>query len=498
MSSSSGEQPTLRPLQVEDLSFHIANPKSLNLSDPGTGKTPTVCVLIYYWYVEKNWKTVWSQPKSLLYKNRDELLRFTDFKPEDVEVLETDILQAKPSEQRSLAKFMKTGKGRFPKRYRKYRRFWDRLAAGETIDLIAESTAKVILCGFRFMARFWNRLLHWGAKAVAIDELHMGYGTHDSQNTESLFAMMRVCEGFVGMTGTLLNGRLDSVYPAIHVIEPRYYGSYSGFRYQHVAFEDEYGRVLSWKNEGKIGQILLAHSVRHTFFEVYGEEPVVYLPDRVEMGEQMREKYDEFAEMAMLELEDGWLDGSLPGVNTIRARQIIAHPESMGLCSDEETGKDQRLRVHVTDAIERDENLLIFSVHIAEQERIVRLLESMGRRVGLFNSNTPVAERVRLDQAFRAGLIDDIVGSPETMAVGYNWEHVDHVIFASMDYTDVTFLQAYRRASRGTRTTTLRVTIMLYDDSIDYRVLDINYQKSVLANKVDSTRPILTWIKDIV
>ncbi len=489
---------TLRPYQMEDLTFHIANPRSLNLSDPGTGKTPTVCVLIYYWYVEHNWKTVWVQPKSLLYKNRDELLRFTDFKPEDVEVLEVDSLQAKPSEQRSLTAFLKAGKGRIPKRFLKYRRFWPRLAAGDTIDLISESQAKVILCGFRFMARFWNRLLHWGAMAVAVDELHMGYGSHESQNTQSLFAMMKVCEGFVGMTGTLLNGRLDSVYPAIHVIEPRYYGSYGGFRYQHVSFEDEYGRVLAWKNEAKIGQILLAHGVRHTFQEVYGEEPVVYLPDRVEMGEQMREAYDEFAEMAMLELEDGWLDGSLPGVNTIRARQIIAHPETMGLCKDEETAKDERLRIHVQDAIERGDQLLLFSVHVAEQERLVRLLTSMGRRVGLFNSNTSTAERARLDKAFRLGQIDDIVGSPETMAVGWNWEHVNHVIFVSMDYTDVTFLQAYRRASRGTRTTTLRVTIMLYEDSIDYRVLDINYDKSVIANKVDSTRPVLTWIKDMV
>lgn len=488
---------TLRPYQMEDLSFHIANPKSLNLSDPGTGKTPTVCVLIYYWYVQENWKTVWAQPKSLLYKNRDELLRFTDFKPEDIEVLETDTLSAKPSEQRSLTKFIKTGKGRLPKRFLKYRRHWPRLAAGDTIDLIGESQAKVILCGFRFMARFWNRLLHWGARAVAVDELHMGYGSHDSQNTQSLYAMMRVCLGFVGMTGTLLNGRLDSVFPAIHIIEPRYYGSYGGFRYQHVAFEDEYGRVLAWKNEVKIGEILLRHSVRHTFQEVYGDEPVVYLPDRVDMNEQMREKYDEFHEMAMLELEDGFLDGSLPGVATIRARQIMAHPETMGLCRGEETAKDERLRVHVTDAIERGEQLLIFSVHVAEQERIVRLLQGMGRRVGLFNADTTTAERARLDKAFRLGEINDIVGSPETMSVGWNWEHVNHVIFASMDYTDVTFLQAYRRASRGTRTSTLRVTILLYEDSLDYRVLDINYNKSVIANKVDPSRPILTWIKDM-
>jgi hypothetical protein len=265
--------------------------------------------------------------------------------------------------------------------------------------------------------------------------------------------------------------------------------------------EDDYGRVLAWKNEAKVGQILLNHGVRRTFEEVYGKEDVVFLPDLCDMNPRMREQYDLFHEQAMLELEDGrFLDGSLPGVATIRARQIMAHPETFGLCTDEMSGKDERLEIHLADAIARGEHLLIFSVHIAEQERIVRLLEKHGRRVGLMNNNTSAAKRDKIDRGFQ-GLdedgnfvgrtIDDVVGSPQTMAVGWNWEHVDHVIGVSLDYRDTDWLQAYRRANRGTRKKTLRCSIMQYADSIDQRVLEIIYVKSVLANKVDPTRPIL-------
>jgi hypothetical protein len=488
------DQPQLRPEQVERLAQYIANPRFLDLSDPGTGKTPPVCVYLRFQWSEHGHKSLWAMPKSLLQKNRDELLRFTDFRPEDVVILEDDKLDPTQAQRNQLRKHVELGHKRFSKELLPYRKFWPRLLEGEVIDLIAECEAKVILVGFRFMARFWQRLVQSqpAIGCLAVDELHMAFGSVDSQNTKSLFGIMRHAKSFIGMTGTLLNGRLDSVYPAIHVIEPRYYISYAGFRQQHVAFEDSYGNVLSWKNLEKVGQILLNHGIRRTFEEVYGKEDVVFLPDQVTMGPEMREQYDLFHEQAMLELETGeFLDGSLPGVATIRARQIMAHPETMLLCKGEVTGKDERLMLHVEDAKARGESLLIFSVHTAEQERIKRLLESMGRRVGLMNGNTTTAQRAEIDRAFKARELDDVVGSPKTMAVGWNWEHVDHVVAVSYEYQDVDWLQAYRRASRGTRTKTLRVSIMQYKDSIDKRVLQIVREKSILANKVDPTRPVL-------
>lgn len=484
----------LRPKQIEDLAFAIAQKRCLFLHDPGVGKTPPVCVFLWYVWKELGQKSIWVQPNSLRHKNRRELLRFTEFSDEDVEVLEVDHLSATESQQRTLRKWLDSGKGRPAKHLLAYPQHLERLANGETIDLIAESKAKALLVGFRFLTRFWERMFtaHPSINCLAVDELHMGYGGPDSQNTNAFYRVLRHAEYFVGMTGTLLNGRLDSVFPAIHVIEPRYYGSYHGFRQQHVGFEDDYGRVLMWKNEEKVGQILLTHGRRRTFQEEYGEEDVVFLPEAIEMGEQMRTAYDEFHAMAMLELENGeFLDGSLPGVATIRARQIAGHPETLGLCRDETPGKDERLEIHLTDAKERGESLLIFSAMKPEQERIKRFLEERGRRVGLINSDTPPAKREQIDLAFQKREIDDVVGSPACMGVGFNWEHVDHVIYVSLDYMDVNFLQAYRRASRGTRTKTLRVTIMQYEDSIDSRVLEILKEKSILANKVDPTRPVL-------
>lgn len=536
----------LRPYQVQDLGFHIANPKSMNLSDPGCGKTPTVCVLAYYHWSRHGRKTVWAMPKSLLKKNKDEFLLFTEFEPEDIVILESDF-----------APLTKDWAGPTFIREKKIRAMKIRLADGtvtnthafegpgnlvysaplkdeqgpgwwtigkkapsrelpenpvlcfpilnpagepqyqritleeEAKDLIAAAKdAKVFICTFAFLRQHWERLLDTIPEIdnFMVDEFHMGYSTAASQQTDSFFFVADRCSQLCLMTGTLVDGRLDSVFPAIHAIEPCYYGSRQGFLDEHALSFDNFDRVTQWYNFEKVTAILQRHSVRHTFEEVYGPEPVYFETRVVPMGPLCREKYDEFHDQAMLELEDlRVLDGTLPGVNLIRAQQIMGHPETMGLAKGEVTGKDELLATFATEG----QPLLVFAQLQPEQRRCVKVLEEQGLRVGLINADTPAKERAKIDAMFRAGELDAIVGSGPTVAVGYNWERADHVVFVSIDYKDVNILQAYRRGSRGTRTKPLRVTFMQYANSVDQRKYQIVKVKSEMANQVDPTRKIL-------
>jgi hypothetical protein len=69
----------------------------------------------------------------------------------------------------------------------------------------------------------------------------------------------------------------------------------------------------------------------------------------------------------------------------------------------------------------------------------------------------------------------------------------DLVIFASIDFMDVNNLQAYRRASRGSRTKTLHVVFLRYDTKVEHRIYQIIVKKMELANRVDPTRPVLSF-----
>lgn len=70
--------------QVKDVAVYIKNPRSGALLDAGTGKTSNVRMDTYWLWYQKKVRTFWVMPKSLLQKNLEEQLRFSDFEPGDI------------------------------------------------------------------------------------------------------------------------------------------------------------------------------------------------------------------------------------------------------------------------------------------------------------------------------------------------------------------------------------------------------------------------------
>lgn len=441
-------KPSLRDDQLVDLTFGMMHQRCAFLHDPGVGKTPPVCVLLY-WHWTQGRRSVWAQPKSLLEKNYHELLRFTHFTPEDIVIVDGTAKQ---------------------------------VAAAIT------SNAKVFLCGFDRLKRSWDAMVttHPDISVVAVDEWHMGYSTHSSQRTQHLYEIMKNKSRWcLPMTGTVIKGRLTSAYPLIHIIEPRYYAGYKDFVGQH-AIVDAYDNVVGWKNHSKISAILGKHCIRRTFEEVYGKESKVIFTKRCKMSPKQLEAYKEFEDKALLELEDETtLTAPGGGVFALRCRQIMQHPETWGLNEGETAGKDELLEIDLADHVNDGKPLVVFPVFKPEQERILKLLRSKGVVAELMNGDTSSKRRGEIDRAFVRGDIQAIVGSAQVATVGYNWQHCDHAIFPSLDYGDDTFYQAYRRLIRGVRTTPLRISIYEYERSLDQRIFRIVQKKSTDANKVD-------------
>lgn len=445
---------TLRDYQVADLAFYMQTPRCLNTSDPGTGKTASVCAYAWYLWSELKHRTIWSMPKSLLKKNKDELIEFSGFKPEDIAIVDGTPAQRKK-------------------------------AIG--------SDAKVFLIGFTALANEWQDLLsaHPDINALLVDELHMGYGGHESKRTQNLYEMMKRIKYFVGMTGTIINGRLSSVYPCIQLIEPsRYKGGYHSFLAHH-ALEDNYGRIVAWVRGDRLKPFFYKFAVRHSFEEVYGPEAKVIIHEKVPMDPAQRAAYEEFEETALLELEESWLDGSFSkAVHIIHCRKIMEHPQTLGapLDSIKTTGKEERLKIHLEDCKQSGKPMIVFAALVAQIERAADIAKDLGLRVGMIHGGVSTKKRFEIDEQFRAGELDVVIASPATTAVGYNWGHVDTMVFMSLDYMDSSFRQGYRRAIRGVRGKPLLIYVLQYEDcEVEDRIFNIVQRKADMANEVDET-----------
>lgn len=472
---------SLRDDQVADLAFALSQPKVLYLHDPGTGKTPPVCVNQWRRATEGR-RTIWTQPKCLMLKNAEELKRFTPFTDKDIAIVDGTRAQ---------------------------------------IDRAMNSGAQVLLMG---PDRF-KRIHHLLPDDMAhdVDEFHMcfggagsgfnGFQSVPSARVEAYYAYNERCPEGIGMTGTLINGRLDTAFPAIHAIDKGYYPfGYEQFLGAH-AYLDERGKPYAWRDHERIAQILGIHGIRRTFADVYGEQEVVKELQLVEMHPKQREVYDRFEAEAYLELEKFMIDGTMPGVAFIRARQIMEHPNQFKDLRDPDgklklppvdimpgvrPAKLEALEIHLEDHNRRGTPVIIFAALIPQLQQIAALAESMGRRVGLMYGETSSRRKNEIDLGFQAGELDTIVASPPVASVGFNWQfcgetEVDHVIFASVTPMDSDFIQGYRRAIRRKRSKPLRVTTMEYFRSVDRRFMEILEIKSADAHKVDPTRELLRF-----
>jgi hypothetical protein len=444
----------LRPYQVADLAFMMATPVWGNFSDPGVGKTAPVCVFLGWLWQENKERSIWAMPKSLLKKNQQELMDWTGLALEDCPIVDG--------------------------------------TPGRRSQLMA-TDGKIFLMGYDCFARNWPELVtyHPDITGVYGDEWHMGFKGPKSKRTQSLYNFMARSESkrMGAMTGTIIDGRLDSAFSLIKVALPHYYDSYEGFLNTH-AMLDDFGKIAAWVNLGKVSKAFGQIAVRHTFEEAYGPEAKVITRETAEMTETQRSLYDEFEETALLELEDSWLDGTLPGVNLIRCRQIMEHPWTLGPPLDQIklTGKEESLDVHLEHHLETRQPLVIFGSLQASVEHIAQICQKKGLRVGMIHGGVPTKKRFLVDEQFRQGELDVVVATAATAGVGFNWPHVNHIIFMSLDYMDSNFVQAYRRAVRGKREKPVLIRIMEYKDTVDQKIFAIIERKSALSNAVDESK----------
>ncbi len=462
----------LRDYQLDDLAFLMKKRRGLLLHDPGGGKTPPACLFMYWVAKQHDGVSLWSMPTHLMKKNRAELLRFSNFKPDEVVII----------------------RGEFTAKRK---------------EKLRQSGAKVFILSFQGLVGKRSGIAEWkkydNVKCVVIDELHKAFSNPESPSSQELWRAMSVIPFFCGMTGTIIKGRLNSAYTMVQICEPRFYGNHRDFLNQH-AIKDYFGTIIGWRNHEKLSKILEQISRRKTFDEIYGAQEVVFFIEHVDLTDSQKEAYDEYKSSGMLELDKLILEGANEGVNLLRLRQILAHPEriSVPVTRDEDgrilrseivslgvSSRDDRLKDHLEEHVDSGEPLLILSSLKPEQERVLRLCQEAGMTCALINSDTTQSRRSEIDLAFQAGKLQVVVGSPKTMATGFNWPHLNHVLFLSLDYDHDDFIQAYRRAVRGKRNRPLRVTLIQYRDTVEQLQDEILDRKSRESNAVDSTYEIL-------
>lgn len=499
----------LRPLQIETFKKLIVNHRFLDKSHAGSGKTPTQCALTGFlmrkkpsellpltlnitkmaqipsdFHMQKysativtkgqfNCRVIWIQPMSLLNKNQKEILTWNvDLKPEQVQIVKGTHLQRQKIslDERCLVWLM-----------------------------TAEAYAKYIV---DMRSKFPDIL------QVICDEPHLYYRGFNSKRTNAFVVNTPAWCRINFMTATPTpRGKLQGAYTYCHMIQKSYYGSYDFFMRTHAEFDD-YGSVVEWKNHEVLKKFLDNYSIGWTTKDMYGEIEEFIVRDVLPMDKKVEKVYRQFEQEGITEIKEIVLEAKTGGTNSLRIRQMLAHPHKISLPSGwDASGKptsfeEVNIFEGATPKLERlleyaeeGEPLIIFGTFTAEIEKIAEYLESKKFRVGVIHGGVPQNRRNNIDMEFQAGNLDVVVCSAATAGIGLNWGHVNTVIFHSLNYGDDEFLQAVARAKRGVRNVALRIVLLEYEDTADQYVMWAVHHNSKSSNKANPDNPIIYFPK---
>jgi hypothetical protein len=273
-------------------------------------------------------------------------------------------------------------------------------------------------------------------------------------------------------------------------LEPRYYPSYEAFMNYHTVLDDR-GKPILWMREEKVREIMTRHGQRRSFESSFGKVPAVQKTHYVQMSGAQEEAYRKFEAEAILELEKVFLDGTLPGVNLIRSRQILSCPEIFGIGKGEQTVRDAFVELQAADHLETGDPWMLGSASVPEQERICELLNKLGIKAEVMNGETSLSQRGALDRDFIARKIQALVVSFEVGSIGFNWSHVDHVTNLHQSYFHDDYEQFWKRTTRGVRTRPVLIDNIVYEDTVEEAVLGVIIKKMKLSNAVDPTKEVI-------
>lgn len=123
--------------------------------------------------------------------------------------------------------------------------------------------------------------------------------------------------------------------------------------------------------------------------------------------------------------------------------------------------------VNEHEASSRD-GMIVFSAFVEP----LKALEGR-ERWAIIHGETPVAERFRLTEAFQRGDLRGLGMTIGTGGVTYTLTRAKHLLFASLAYTPDTNEQAEDRAMRIGQEDNVKITLLISDHPLDYRLLDI-------------------------
>ncbi len=336
----------------------------------------------------------------------------------------------------------------------------------------------VIVTSWELMARDIEHLREVDFSTVVLDEAQAikNAGTARAQASSKLEACF-----VLALTGTPVENRVAELWSLFRTVVPGLFGSSDRFRHQ-------FGGTL---RRPALSRLVRPFLLRRLKEEVARDLPPITEVDvRIELSPDERERYEDFRQAAIEEIENsrGQKDGAtrfrLLAAMT-RLRQLACDLRLVHKDQFVATGtKVERLREIIASLRETGHRALVFSQFTTLLGLARDALEADGVEVRYLDGSTPLKRRQAEVDAFQAGEGDAFLISLKAGGTGLNLTAASYVIHLDPWWNPATEDQATDRAHRIGQDKPVTVYRLVATDTIEDVVLALHADKRAMVDEL--------------
>ena len=306
----------------------------------------------------------------------------------------------------------------------------------------------------------------------------------------------------LSLSGTPIENGLTDLWAQMNFLNKGLLGNLSLFKEQYVIPIEKYNHQ---GRQEKLKNLIEPFILRRTKEKVASELPeVTELEIFCEMTDKQRDLYEEEKRLArermLAELKEGNNKRSRFVFLQLltKLRQLANHPSLAGFEGYNESGKFEEITRNIESVINEGHKVLVFSSFVQHLNLVAAYLDDSGIQYNILTGGTTnrqqVVEEFKKKEEVKVFLISLKAGG-----VGLNLTEADYVFIIDPWWNPAAENQAISRSHRIGQANRVFAYRFITTDSIEERIMDLQRQKSELADIfVNSNNPLSKISEDIL
>ena len=336
-----------------------------------------------------------------------------------------------------------------------------------------------------------DRIRAWSPDIVILDEAQRikNWSTRTARTVKQLASPYAIV-----LTGTPIENRLEELLSIVQFIDQHRLGPTFRFLHDHQVVEPETGRVVGYKNLGRIAQTLAPILIRRRKAEVLPQLPArlekrFFVPITLEQQKLHEENRELVARIAAKWRRYGFL-------SEVDQRRLTIALQNMRMVCDSTYLLDQRSESgakadEVTTLLgelleDPATKIVVFSQWVRMHELLARRLAARGWDHVLFHGGVDGQARKHLVDRFREDPRCRVFLSTDAGGVGLNLQHASVVLNVDLPWNPAVLEQRIGRVHRLGQSRPVQVVHFIAQGTIEEGMLSVlGFKKSLFAGVLD-------------